>query len=61
MENHSTDSLSMRPGHTKERRNPTGGRSKYRDRSKSPRNSLKSYVGNVVSLGFLRIIVDQKV
>ena len=41
MENHSIDALSIRLGHTKERGNPIGGRSKSRGRSKSPRDSLK--------------------
>ena len=35
MENHSTDALSMRLGHIKERGKSTGGRPKYRGRYKS--------------------------
>ena len=41
MESHSTDALSVRSGHTKERGKSTGGRSKFRGRSKSPGDPLK--------------------
>ena len=41
MENYSTYALSVRTGHTKERRKFIGERSKSRSRSKSPRDSLK--------------------
>ena len=41
MESHSTDALSVRLGHTKERGKSTGGRSKSRGRSKSPGDPLK--------------------
>ena len=41
MENHSTNSLSVRSGHTKERGKSIGGRSKSRDRSKFLGDPLK--------------------
>ena len=41
MENHSTDALSVRLGHTKEKGKSIGGRSKSRGRSKYPGNPLK--------------------
>ena len=41
MENHSTNTLSVISGHTKERGNFTGGRYKSRGRSKFPRDPLK--------------------
>ena len=41
MEKHSTDALSVRSGHTKERGKFVGGSSKSRGRSMSPRDSLK--------------------
>ena len=40
MENHSTNALSVRSCHTKERGKSIGGRSKSSDRSKSLRDSL---------------------
>ena len=61
MESHSTDALSVRSSHTKEKGRYTGGRSKSRDRSKSLGILYKSYVGNAVSLVILRKIIDQKV
>ena len=42
MESHSTDALSVRSGHIKERGKSIGGRSKYRGRSKSPGDPLKT-------------------
>ena len=41
MESDSTDALSVRSSHTKERGKSTGGISKSRGRSKSPQDSLK--------------------
>ena len=41
MENHSTDVLLVRSGHTKERGKSTGGRSKSSSRSMSPGEPLK--------------------
>ena len=41
MENDSIDALSMRPCHTKERGNYTGGGSKSRGKSKSPGDPKK--------------------
>lgn len=41
MENHSTNALSVRPGHTKETRKSAGGRSKYRGIYKSIGDPLK--------------------
>ena len=41
IKNHSIDPLSMRPGHTKEKGNFIGLRSKYRGRFKSPGYPLK--------------------
>ena len=45
MENHSTDALLVRLGHTKERGKYTGGIYKARGISKSPKDSLRKLYG----------------
>ena len=54
IENHSTDALSVRLGHTKERGKSIGGRSKSRGRSKFPGDSLKKLCWKCGKLGHFK-------
>ena len=54
MERHSTDALSMRSGHTKERGKYTGGRYKSRGRSKSLGDPLKNVCWKCGKLGHFK-------
>ena len=54
MENHSTDALLVRLGHTKERGKSIGGRSKSRGRSKSPGDPLNKLCWKCSKLGHFK-------
>ena len=61
MESQNTDVLSVRSDHPKEIQRYTGGRSKSRGRSKSPRYLLKRLCWKCSKPGHLKKHVDKKV